>query len=145
MNDVDQVSDLFKEYYHWDNDIYREWAMFCLKQTGSSLFVAEQDGHVVGFARLDIAEAKVAQLRDLYVVPSHCKNGIGAALIRAGEEWARGRHLVTLTLNVDGNNCGAINLYTKNGFAIAFGKAAGNRPIPPYHFRMTKTLLGPSI
>lgn len=52
----------------------------------------------------------------LYVVPEHRRRGIGAALVRQAENWARSRGDRQLGLQVFLSNQPALNLYQKLGF-----------------------------
>jgi amino-acid N-acetyltransferase len=57
-----------------------------LTETG---FLAETDGHIVGFAALEIYSPKLAELRSLAVAAEYQGRGIGKALVRACAELAR--------------------------------------------------------
>ena len=62
-----------------------------------SLFVAEADGEVVGYAammRVDDA----AHLCEIDVAPEHGGRGLGRRLVAAGEAWGRARGLAAMTL-----------------------------------------------
>ena len=84
-----------------------------------ALIVAEADGMVVG--RLSIvrdphpASGHVADL-GLMVAASHRRRGIGRALLRAAEDWARSSRVSKLELHVFPHNEPAIALYRKLGF-----------------------------
>ena len=83
------------------------------------LIVAEDEGIVVG--RLSIvrdphpASAHVADL-GLMVAASHRRRGIGRALLRAAEEWARGSRVSKLELHVFPHNAPALALYEDAGY-----------------------------
>jgi len=61
-------------------------------------FVAEgPDGGLVGFAEVGLRvyaekclSSPVGYLEGIFVVRGHRRSGVGGALVRAGEEWARG-------------------------------------------------------
>jgi aminoglycoside 6'-N-acetyltransferase I len=62
------------------------------------LLALDDGGHAIGFAELSIrshAEGcstdRVAYLEGWFVEPSARRRGVGAALIQAAEEWARGK------------------------------------------------------
>ncbi|MGH8001349.1 MAG: GNAT family N-acetyltransferase [Brasilonema sp.] len=52
----------------------------------------------------------------LYVVPEHRRRGIGTALMRYVENWARARGDRQIALQVFQNNTAALNLYNQLGF-----------------------------
>jgi GNAT superfamily N-acetyltransferase len=58
---------------------------------GSAIFVAEQDGRIVGFANLGRCreEDGTGELFAIYVHPSQWDTGAGRALIRRGEDFLR--------------------------------------------------------
>jgi GNAT superfamily N-acetyltransferase len=88
---------------------------------GSRLFIAESGDHRLGFALLE-------ELRDYFTLERHGHigilavteeaegKGVGGALMRAAESWARDRGYRTLTLNVFGGNRHARDVYEHLGF-----------------------------
>lgn len=52
----------------------------------------------------------------LYVVPEHRRRGIGSALMRHAEDWARARGDRQMGLQVFASNQGALNLYHQLGY-----------------------------
>jgi RimJ/RimL family protein N-acetyltransferase len=84
-----------------------------------ALIVAEDNGMVVG--RLSIvrdphpASAHVADL-GLMVAVSHRRRGIGRALLREAEDWARGSRVSKLELHVFPHNEPALALYEDAGY-----------------------------
>ncbi len=84
------------------------------------VFVAEEDGEVVG--RLSVsrdphpASSHVADL-GLMVARAHRRRGVGAALMRAAEAWARNAGVDKLELHVFPHNAPAIALYEKLGYS----------------------------
>lgn len=62
-----------------------------------ALFVAEKDGALAGFALLWPVDGR-AHLTELSVAERFQKQGIGRALIDAGENWARGKGFSEITL-----------------------------------------------
>ena len=85
-----------------------------------AVFVAEIDGVVVG--RLSVsrdphpASGHVADI-GLMVARGQRRTGVGTALMRAAEEWARTARVTKLELHVFPHNTPAIALYEKLGYA----------------------------
>ncbi len=78
----------------------------------------EKRGHaLVGFAHA-LLEETGCKLDKLYVHPDHQRGGIGAALMRTIEDWARGQQARRLWLQVNRGNEQAIRAYEKYGFKI---------------------------
>jgi GNAT superfamily N-acetyltransferase len=88
---------------------------------GSKLLIAETSDRRLGFALLE-------ELRDYFTLERHGHvgilavtegaegHGVGGALIRAAEAWARDRGYKTLTLNVFSGNSHAREVYEHLGF-----------------------------
>jgi ribosomal protein S18 acetylase RimI-like enzyme len=87
------------------------------------IFVAEEDGAVVGFvgvlARVvpepDEAQA-YAYVSDLVVLPAYRRRGIGRALLERAEAYARGEGARVLRVGVLAKNEAAAGLYRSLGF-----------------------------
>ena len=60
-----------------------------------TVFVADHDGACRGWIQLSVVESlesgRFAEIRGLVVAEGERGSGIGAALVGAGEEWARAR------------------------------------------------------
>ena len=78
---------------------------------------AYQNQTLVGFAHATLNEAD-CKLDKLYVHPDKQRQGLGATLMNAVEEWARGHHARRLWLQVNRGNTQAIAAYRKYGFHI---------------------------
>jgi GNAT superfamily N-acetyltransferase len=90
------------------------------------VFVAEEDGRVVGFVcvwarvppeEVDDEPIEVAYVSDLVVLPPWRSRGIGAALLARAEAWARSHGTAVLGIGVKDANRGARRLYERQGFA----------------------------
>jgi len=86
-----------------------------------TLLIAETDGAPSGFVFLEEHEdyftlATHGHIGILVVAEAAEGRGVGAALMRAAEEWARSRGHRTLTLNVFDGNRRARALYERSGF-----------------------------
>ena len=98
------------------------------------LFVAEQDGAVVGFAACSEDE-----LAWLYVAPAHMRKGIGRSLINYAVQQYPGIH----ELEVLVGNEPAKALYEQAGFEVthvAAGKMPGNESFPVKVYVMTRRI-----
>ena len=60
-----------------------------------AVFVAEQDGGCAGWIQISVVEtlesSRFAEIRGLVVTEGQRGGGVGAALVAAAEEWARGK------------------------------------------------------
>jgi ribosomal protein S18 acetylase RimI-like enzyme len=95
----------------------------CAEATGR-VFVAEEDGGIVGFvgvlARVvpepDESQA-YAYVSDLVVLPAYRRRGIGRALLEEAEAYARREGARSLRVAVLARNNGAGRLYHRMGFS----------------------------
>ena len=88
---------------------------------GSALLVAEADGTPVGFVYLEVLSdffdrKEHGHVSVLAVAEAAEGRGAGAALMRASEDWARGRGYRKLTLNVFEGNARARSVYAHLGY-----------------------------
>jgi GNAT superfamily N-acetyltransferase len=72
-------------------------------------------GLVVGAP--DAHDARVAHVYSMWVNDDHRGRGVGAALVRAVLDWARGQGAVVVRLHVTDGNDVAERLYERHGFA----------------------------
>lgn len=98
----------------------------CITGSDSAVFVAEEGGAIVGFVLLQEKEPmpfdfkvprRYALLLDIHVSEHTRGKGVGGALMRAAEDWARERGLDYIELGVLSGNARAIAVYEKNGYA----------------------------
>ena len=78
---------------------------------------ARTDPALAGFAHALLDESG-CKLDKLYVHPERQRRGIGAALLREVEAWARAQQARRLWLQVNRGNVQAIRAYQKYGFRI---------------------------
>lgn len=89
----------------------------------SVVFVAEDEHQTpLGFIHLNIASdyyspEKHGHISDIVVAPEGEGRGVGKALMKAGEAWARNQDFKWLTLSVFPHNERARKLYEKLGYA----------------------------
>ncbi|BFH73131.1 GNAT family N-acetyltransferase [Sulfurisphaera javensis] len=86
------------------------------------LIVAEEDGKVVGGARVFISNRefyipeKVGMIQEIYVYPAYRRNGIGESLINYIEKELKERGIETILARFPAKNMIATSFYTKKGF-----------------------------
>ena len=88
---------------------------------GSVVLVAAREGAFAGFIHLQtktdyFTKENVGYVADIAVHPSHEGMGVAGRLLEAGQVWAKGNGLNTLTLQVFDGNDRAARLYEKAGF-----------------------------
>jgi GNAT superfamily N-acetyltransferase len=92
------------------------------RSPGSSVLIAEDDlGTRLGFIHVteedDYYAGACGHIGDVVVAREARGRGVGAALLAAGEQWARARGYRLLSLNVFVDNTEARSLYERSGFA----------------------------
>ena len=97
-----------------DGDLYRFW-------TGNEdrIFVAG-DRTVVGFLSVEVHHENedYIYLNDFAVTAGYRNKGIGSALLKAAESYAREIDMLKLCLHVEKTNRPAMYFYEKSGYAI---------------------------
>ena len=106
-------------------DRYIEQMFRDSRQFAGKIFVADDDGAVVGYASVwaraqaeDIWEGpqEYALVPELVVLSSHRNRGIGRLLLSASEAYARSHGCQCLRISVLAANSEARTLYTSQGF-----------------------------
>jgi aminoglycoside 6'-N-acetyltransferase len=115
----------------------RHWHRVSPRSEG---LVAVADGKVVGMIELwlkrprDPEGGRTPRIKvdlGLAVAPEWRGRGVGTALMRAAEDWARAQGAERMVLDLDANNAGALRLYERLGYepeAIAMDKAIEAEP-----------------
>ena len=98
-----------------------------LSNPDSFFYVAEVNGHVVGYLKLNTAHAQTEpqaadalEIERIYVLGSYHGGGVGQALYHHAMSVAQDRKASYVWLGVWEHNHRALRFYEKNGF-IAFG------------------------
>ena len=98
-----------------------------LSNPESFFYVAEVNGHVVGYLKLNTAHAQTEpqaadalEIERIYVLSNYHGNGVGQALYHHAMSVAQDRKASYVWLGVWEHNHRALRFYEKNGF-IAFG------------------------
>lgn len=98
-----------------------------LSNPNSFFYVAEVNGHIVGYLKLNTAHAQTEpqaadalEIERIYVLGSYHGGGVGQALYHHAMSVAEDRKASYVWLGVWEHNHRALRFYEKNGF-IAFG------------------------
>ena len=93
-----------------------------LRSEDRALYLAEIEGSLVGAIEVAIMQAiehdPRAEIRALVVDGSHRGRGIGATLVRAAEEWARGRRVATMRVRSNISRERTRVFYEKHGYRV---------------------------
>ena len=115
--------DAYRQFYKADSDLEasREFIQQRLSNNESIIFLALDDDKAIGFVQLYPLFASVALqslwlLNDLYVHPSVRKAGVGEALMKEAEDFARETNSRGLFLRAATDNIPAQRLYERCGW-----------------------------
>ncbi len=93
---------------------------FITKHNNAKLFVAKEEGKMVGFLQAGISSNKIYGLfSDLHVLEDYRQFGIGRQLIQNGLDWFTENNVEEVGLEVTGGNESALNFHIRNGFSIS--------------------------
>jgi ribosomal protein S18 acetylase RimI-like enzyme len=95
----------------------KNWGLICARRDGALL-----GGAVIAFDTPDVrmlgGRDDLAVLWDIRAAPAERRIGIGSALFRAAEDWARSRGCRWLKIETDNVNVAACHFYQKMGCAL---------------------------
>ena len=121
LADLEAIADLFNQYRQFqgkaaDLSACRDFLHARFDHAESIVFIASVGAHPVGFAQLypsfsSTALARVFILNDLFVTESGRRRGVGAALLKAVEDYAWSFGACRVSLNVAQGNVSAQELY----------------------------------
>lgn len=121
--DVARLFDLYRQFYQCDPDLElaSNYLSDRLQNDESTIFIASEDGRVVGFVQLypsfcSIDAFKIYILHDLFVDSSVRNAGVGAALMNQAASYARDEGAGRIDLMTDVTNYAGQHLYEKLGY-----------------------------
>ena len=128
LADLVPLADLFDGYRRFyegpaDIDGAGRFLRARLEARDSVIFVAEQDGRLVGFTQLypsfsSLSMRRVWILNDLFVAPERRRGGVGGALMAQAEAFARDDGAKGLVLATQKTNARAKALYASRGWQL---------------------------
>ena len=100
------------------------------------MFVADDSGRFVGFAiTMEVpASLRLAhfwQIRDLFVLATHRRRGVGRALLGSVQAAAIASGALRLVMQTEEDNDPALRLYTDSGYVLINGYCSLMLPIGP--------------
>ena len=122
-NDIILNTTAVYEYQPQTLAMRKAWFDTKLKD-GYPVFVAEQDGKIMGFCDLIPSRDKdadpwaVAEIEAIYILPPHWRTGAGRALCKSTLTTARGQDYQAVTLWVLTSNDAARRFYEAMGFRL---------------------------
>jgi GNAT superfamily N-acetyltransferase len=129
--DIEALAEIFDRYrahYGEGSDTSRSarWLDENLTTSRLRVFVAEADGTFVGFATtIDIpASLRLAhfwQIRDLFVLPTHRRLGVGRALLASVRAAAIASGALRLVVQTEDDNDPALRLYADSDYTLIKG------------------------
>ena len=120
-----EIFDQYRAHYCQDSDATRSarWLDENLSTTRLRVFVAEDNGRFVAFAiTMEVpASLRLAhywQIRDLFVLPTHRRLGVGRALLASVRAAAVASGALRLVVQTENDNDPALRLYADSGYAL---------------------------
>lgn len=107
-----------------------EWNVSMLSRMS---FVAEVDGHVVGFSDVD----REGYIHMMFVAPNYQRHGIAGVLLKHAEQRARAGGATALSANV---SITARPFFERHGFVVEAERHAEVRGVTMLNFSMRKVL-----
>ncbi|MBD2199214.1 MULTISPECIES: GNAT family N-acetyltransferase [Calothrix] len=115
--------DKYRVFYGQLSDIEaaKEFLKERFKHNGSVVFVAQDNGEIIGFTQLypsfsSVSMKRVWILNDLYVKESYRRQKVATLLIHAAQEYAKQSGAVRIVLATHISNTTAQKLYESQGY-----------------------------
>ena len=133
-----EIFDQYRAHYGEGADASRSarWLGENLSTSRLRVFVAEDNERFVGFAiTMEVpASLRLAhfwQIRDLFVLPTHRRLGVGRALLASVRAAAIASGALRLVLQTEDDNDPALRLYADSGYAMIKGYCSLMLPLDP--------------
>ena len=133
-----EIFDQYRAHYGEDSDTSRSacWLDENLSRSRLRVFVAEDNARFVGFAiTIEVpASLRLAhfwQIRDLFVLPTHRRLGVGRALLASVRAAAIASGALRLVLQTEDDNDPALRLYADSDYTLIKGYRSLMLPLGP--------------
>ena len=133
-----EIFDQYRAHYGEASDAARSacWLDENLSTSRLRAFVAEESGRFVGFAITTEVPASLRlahfwQVRDLFVLPTHRRLGVGRAILTSVRAAAIESGALRLVLQTEADNDSALRLYAESGYALIKGYCSLLLPLGP--------------
>jgi GNAT superfamily N-acetyltransferase len=133
-----EIFDQYRAHYGEASDAFQSacWLDENLSTSRLRVFVAEESGRFVGFAiTMEVpASLRLAhfwQIRDLFVLPTHRRLGVGRALLASVRAAAIASGALRLVVQTEDDNDPALRLYADSGYALIKGYCSLILPLGP--------------
>lgn len=133
-----EIFDQYRAHYGEGSDTSGSvrWLYENLNTNRIRVFVAEDNGRFVGFAiTIDVpASLRLAhfwQIRDLFVLPTHRRHGVGRTLLTSVRAAAIASGALRLALQTEDDNDAALGLYADNDYTLVKGYSSLMLPFGP--------------
>jgi len=133
-----EIFDQYRAHYGEGSDTSgsARWLDDNLKASRICVFVAEDNGRFIGFAiTTDVpASLRLAhfwQIRDLFVLPTHRRLGVGRTLLASVRAAAAASGALRLALQTEDDNDPALRLYAESDYTLVKGYCLLVLPLGP--------------
>jgi len=133
-----EIFDQYRAHYGEDSNASRSaaWLDENLSTSRVRAFVAEDGGRYVGFAiTLEVpASLRLGhfwQIRDLFVLPTYRRLGVGRALLASVRTSAIESGALRLSVQAEDGNDPALRFYADSGYAVITGYSSLMLPLGP--------------
>jgi GNAT superfamily N-acetyltransferase len=130
--------DQYRAHYGEDSEISRSanWLHENLSTSRLRVFVAEDNERFVGFAiTIEVpASLRLAhfwQIRDLFVLPTHRRLGVGRALLSSVRAAAIASGALRLVVQTEDDNDPALRVYAHSDYTLITGYCSLMLPLGP--------------
>jgi GNAT superfamily N-acetyltransferase len=130
------IFDVYRAHYGEVADAERTvtWLEANIGSGRLEAFVADDVGALIGFAITTSVPASLRlghfwQIRDLFVVPSHRRLGVGRALLDRVRAAAIGAGALRLVVQTEADNTPALRLYAESGYTAVEGYCSLSLPL----------------
>jgi ribosomal protein S18 acetylase RimI-like enzyme len=133
-----EIFDQYRAHYGEDSDNSRSacWLDENLSTSRLRVFVAEDNGRFIGFAitievPASLQLAHFWHIRDLFVLPTHRRLGVGRALLVSVRAAAIASGALRLVLQTEDDNDPALRLYADSDYTLIKGYRSLMLPLGP--------------